>query len=283
MIQLILTDIARYIDFLRSSGYAVSVCCFDTVFSPCLDMLCQYEIHPLAICDYWKSNPATEGLCSKNKRRLLRRQNVQLFYSCCYAGVEEYVVPVRQEGRTILCVNVSGYRGSVPRSEKTRKIMQRRYGLQEEFQQMYAALSLNLPDQERILAITSPLSYMFRQLYQACSRIEISDSETAALYHRILRKICDEYMNPITAENIAAELHYSASYIRALFKKKSGRSIHAYLNEVRLRQAASLLTGSSFPVTQIAHTTGFGDSNYFSTAFKARFGSSPQQYRKERQ
>ena len=283
MLQQVLDDIVRYLDFLRSIGYAVSVCCFDEIFSPCLDVLCQYEIHPLALCDYLKRTPATEGLCPQHKKRLLRKMPEQPYYGCCFAGVEEYVVPIRYNKRTIVCVNVSGYRGKDPRAEQTRRIVQRRYGLRQDFNKLYEGLSTNVPDQERIQAVTVPLSYMFYQLYEECTQIQTLNSGTAELYRKILQRICDGYQTPMTMEDIAEDLHYSASYLRELFREKSGRSIHAYLKEVRLKRAAYLLCYSDFTVTQIAQSVGFGDSNYFSTAFKEKYGASPLQYRKGKQ
>ena len=45
MMQAVLNDLTRYLDFLRKTGLFVSICRFDEVFLPCLSTLFLYEIH----------------------------------------------------------------------------------------------------------------------------------------------------------------------------------------------------------------------------------------------
>ena len=54
-----------------------------------------------------------------------------------------------------------------------------------------------------------------------------------------------------------------------------------YINDVRLSRAAEMLKNTDNKITYIAFLCGFEDSNYFSTAFKKKYGISPKIYRKQ--
>ena len=49
---------------------------------------------------------------------------------------------------------------------------------------------------------------------------------------------------------------------------------------IRIRRASALLRESTLPITEIALRCGFGDSNYFSRAFRKASGMTPSQFRK---
>ena len=59
-------------------------------------------------------------------------------------------------------------------------------------------------------------------------------------------------------------------------------SLRAYLNKLRLRDSAILLTETDLPVTEVALDSGFNDTSYFIYLFKKEFGVSPLKYRKEK-
>jgi len=53
-----------------------------------------------------------------------------------------------------------------------------------------------------------------------------------------------------------------------------------YLTGVRIKNARYMLENTDKPISCIAESCGFNDSNYFSVAFKNIMGISPKQYRK---
>jgi hypothetical protein len=64
------------------------------------------------------------------------------------------------------------------------------------------------------------------------------------------------------------------------FKKMTGRSALAYVNEYRIEKATVLLTKTDEPIGEIAESVGFDDLNYFSRVFKKVKKCSPGEYRK---
>ncbi len=274
----ILQDITNYIDFLREKGYMVTLSCFDSVFENHLPTLLKYEVHLSPICSYLKSNPKTIGCCSKNKRKLEKKPITKPYYSCCYAGVEEFVVPILKDNTLICCVNVSGYRLKLEKSKHFANKYEALLG--SRFTQLYSDLRQDVPDMNFVLKIVKPLEYMFISLRDECIR-KAEQATTSHIYEKVLRYIYDNYMNNFTLEDMARELNYSPSYLRHAFKNKSGKTIASVINSVRLSQAKQLLLTTDLSITYIGTECGFCDGNYFSTVFKKKYGITPKQFRKQ--
>ena len=90
------------------------------------------------------------------------------------------------------------------------------------------------------------------------------------------------YAEQITAATMAKILNISESNLYAVFKKSTGISPVKYLNEYRLAVAAAQLMQTNDSIKSIAESVGVEDQFYFSKLFKAKYHTSPQQYRKER-
>ena len=77
--------------------------------------------------------------------------------------------------------------------------------------------------------------------------------------------------------------HLSKERVGAAFAQGSDyASISDFINECRLEYAVNLLNDQpALPVSQVAQASGFSDANYFGRKFKARFGLSPTQFRKQ--
>jgi two-component system response regulator YesN len=78
---------------------------------------------------------------------------------------------------------------------------------------------------------------------------------------------------------LADEIALSPGYLSAHFKEVFGITFHDYLISERLERAKILVLSSGMKNYEIADQVGFEDPNYFSTAFKKRFGMSPSKYR----
>jgi AraC-like DNA-binding protein len=76
----------------------------------------------------------------------------------------------------------------------------------------------------------------------------------------------------------------SAGLGRTNFYKKmkglTGYSPNEYLRIIRMKKAAELLSTTSLNVSEISYKVGINDPFYFSKCFKAQFGKSPSQFKK---
>lgn len=87
------------------------------------------------------------------------------------------------------------------------------------------------------------------------------------------------FRRPLTLASLSKVYYVSEKYLGRIIKKALGMSFHAYLNEVRLHNAAALLRTQDMTVTDIALDSGFENVTYFNRMFKRKFGITPTRYR----
>jgi AraC-like DNA-binding protein len=109
--------------------------------------------------------------------------------------------------------------------------------------------------------------------------------ERESKHHRttnnLLHFLADQYMNPdLTLELTAVKLGINRTKINQLLREESGLTFAGYLNRLRLREAARLLTEKRMGVAETAYAVGFGNVSYFNRAFKKEYGCSPLAYKK---
>lgn len=81
---------------------------------------------------------------------------------------------------------------------------------------------------------------------------------------------------------MAVLFHYNEKYLGRRFKQKTGQSVSEYCNRRRLEKAAQMLGTESRSVISVAEELGFNNVTYFNRLFKAQYGCTPTQYRKDR-
>ena len=274
----IFKDVVGYIEFLRKMGYNCVLSHFDTRFEPYTQELYFYEIHMSSVCHYLKRNCTTKGKCNAQKTKLNLFECSEPYYSCCYAGVEEYIFPVNFEGETIMRIHISGYRDTLEKSKYCKeKISQICDG---EFLKLYNELFTNPPSLNEVEMFTKPLEYMIVELYKYCQKSSQMVSETKKVYLKAIALINEKYADKITVESLAKMMNYSPSYLRYAFKKEGGISPNKQINEIRLENAKFLLLNTTLNITEISYRCGFADSNYFSTVFKEKYGKPPKGFKK---
>ena len=87
------------------------------------------------------------------------------------------------------------------------------------------------------------------------------------------------YDKDITLAQLARLYYLNENYIGRLFRRQMGVRFTAYLNQVRIAHARTLLLDTSLSVTAIAMKTGFNQVPYFNRCFKANTGMTPPAFR----
>ncbi|TDO82798.1 ABC-type sugar transport system substrate-binding protein [Flavobacterium chryseum] len=86
--------------------------------------------------------------------------------------------------------------------------------------------------------------------------------------------------NPkFSVEDLADKLGVSRVQLYRKVKAIIGINISDHINNVKLEKAAELLKSNTLNISEIAYSLGFSSPNYFSTAFKNKFGISPKEYK----
>lgn len=102
-------------------------------------------------------------------------------------------------------------------------------------------------------------------------------------YKAIIQKeIEDNIGNPKLSLTLLSEkMNLSFGYLSNLFKKLMGTSFQEYVLNERMERAKIVLLSTDMKNYEIAEALGFEDPNYFSSAFKKKYGVSPNQYKEK--
>jgi AraC-like DNA-binding protein len=84
----------------------------------------------------------------------------------------------------------------------------------------------------------------------------------------------------LSVEGIAEKVDLSPNYVRKLFKDVEGVTLSRYIQDMRLAEAARLLSTTDLPANRIGALVGFQEGSYFYTAFKRAMRSTPDEWRK---
>ena len=81
-----------------------------------------------------------------------------------------------------------------------------------------------------------------------------------------------------TVETLCEEVGISRANLHRKMKAMTGITATDFMRNIRMEQAARLLSEQKVNITQVAYSVGFSSLPYFSTAFKKHFGVSPTEY-----
>ena len=98
---------------------------------------------------------------------------------------------------------------------------------------------------------------------------------------RTLEYINNNLTADLTLESLASAANFNAIYFHKLFKASTGKTLHEYVEEQRIKKSTNLLISTNMTLAQIAYECGFSSQSYFSYAFKKKNGSTPREYAKK--
>jgi len=103
-------------------------------------------------------------------------------------------------------------------------------------------------------------------------------------YERILR-VLDHIQahldQDLTLEGLALVACFSPYHFHYVFRGIVGESLGAYIRRLRLERAWHRLLDGARPVTEVASEAGYGSTEAFDRAFKAHFGLTPSDARRQ--
>ncbi len=91
--------------------------------------------------------------------------------------------------------------------------------------------------------------------------------------------IVSHLFSPLTIADLAGLTNHSLASFKREFKKIYNNSPANYIKNKRLEKAAQMLKVSEYSISDIAYDCAFQNITHFSRAFKAKYGSTPSDYR----
>ena len=95
----------------------------------------------------------------------------------------------------------------------------------------------------------------------------------------LLDYISKNYGSEISNTLLGELFGYHPNYLNQLFIRYTGKPLHQYLQELRLKKAVTLLQETDLPVSDVALSVGFKDLPHFSRYFKQKIGHTPSYFR----
>ncbi len=124
---------------------------------------------------------------------------------------------------------------------------------------------------------------LLRALHGNHSGRAVAASNATAAHTQIARAvdlIHSACQTDLSLDDLAEAAAMSRYHFLRCFKTHVGSTPYAYLQQVRLQHAATLLRSSARTITAIALDCGFTSPSRFSDAFRRRYGCTPSAYRR---
>ena len=125
------------------------------------------------------------------------------------------------------------------------------------------------------------LKYYFK------NNLDVIDDQSFGVPEQLFIKKLNEFLDAniansdLTVEELAAFLNISRVQLYRKVKAILGINISEHINNLRLDKAAKMLKTSDLNIAEVGYASGFSSPNYFSTAFKNKYGVSPKEYKAE--
>lgn len=97
----------------------------------------------------------------------------------------------------------------------------------------------------------------------------------------MVRFIQEHLHHKITLQMIAQTIGLSEIHASRIFKKETGQSVIAYVNEMKMQKAEELLHDHALKIKEVSRMIGIEDQLYFNKIFKKYYHMSPRDYRKQ--
>lgn len=130
--------------------------------------------------------------------------------------------------------------------------------------------------------IVSNTILLLTAVIHACVLIQTPQSDPQDQLARVIKTCIDHHMQDadLSVSKVADILHLPISKVTKVFQRTFGIGPHDYITRQKISNCKLLLRSTDLPISTIAETMGFSDSNYFFYFFKKNTGVSPGTFRK---
>ena len=205
--------------------------------------------------------------------------NRGFYFYRCHAGVCEAMMPISAGGSPLAYLAFGQFLDDTSMEEQwetTRATLDWYEGDMEELERAF--FQFRQYSREEIQANADILEALasYIQLKGMILTTEQTDLQKLELY------LDEHYMEKLTLESLAAELHIGRTKLCALAKQLSGGdTLSTMIARRRVNAAKALLLQTDVPISAVAERVGISDYNYFSKVFRTYTGVTPSTFRKK--
>ena len=236
----------------------------------------EQTIHASPVCEKIK-NASARGYerCFLCRNMAIRHaiKTKKPFGGLCINGVYEYTHPVIDEEGDLICMI---YVGNILRKGQGERKLRHRLG---ESGALTETMEHNF-EEAQCRALAHVLESYIRMILLQYTNERATDG-IAPMMENIKRYLTSNPCGEVSIGELAGIFHYNEKYLGRLFKRETGKTIHEYVNEKRIRRAEQLLRSTDDSIINISERVGFNNVTYFNRIFKKLHGKSPAAYRKD--
>lgn len=213
---------------------------------------------------YWKNDASYYELDQQGAA-----QAVVIRFNPQFLGTEQPQIPEMKEAERLFFRAKRGihFKGETQKVKKTMKNLVKAEGL------------------ERIILFLKVLEFMSKHTeYTFLSSDGFMRSvrpNQEKRMNEVYDYITNNFMHEITLKDVANKAHMNPSSFSRYFKQSTGKSLTAFLHDIRIGYACKLLIQDNMNIAQIIYESGFRNQAHFNSVFLENKGMTPWEYRKK--
>jgi len=138
----------------------------------------------------------------------------------------------------------------------------------------------DLEQEEEVMAVVGDV---LRSAHTAAIGSGARRPGAAARHRQLAESARAELLRTVTqnlsVHDIAARVHTSPYHLCRVFRSVTGRTMHEYRAELRVRLSLEMLADSAASLSTVAHELGFASHSHFVTALRRHLGDTPSAVR----
>lgn len=148
---------------------------------------------------------------------------------------------------------------------------------------IYTELIENLFSQQNVYkdTICAGILNILTPLLLSETSLEPKINTSSTTLQNIIFYCTKNYMNNISLDDVASNLHINKHHISFLLNKKLGTKFSHYINSLRVSRACELMVECERNLAFISEESGFGSIRSFNRVFKEIMNVTPLQYYKQ--
>jgi AraC-like DNA-binding protein len=232
-----------------------------------------------SFCRLMNSAKKTGSKCRRSNRRAFLKcsqEDSPVIYKC-HAGLVEAVIPLHENEKITGYLMFGQITDKPDKSALYEKLDYWENDCGIDRDKLKNSISeIRCKTEQEILAAAN--------IMEACTSYiiykELIIPENSKLINAAKAYIDAHLSEDIQIEALCAELKIGRTKLYEIFKNELNIGVSKYILKRRMHRAKKLLKTTDLSITEISHSVGFSDYNYFSKVFKKIYGRSPKSYRK---